>query len=209
MSVLCTDAGHGGPDSGAVWRGVREKDLNLAFTLLLNRELKQRGHQIYTTRKSDRHVPPLGIRCRLINAHHRRQAPAFDAIVSIHCNVAVTRDPDTGEYQPLPSRRGLYVIYSRESALSTQLAGKIAEQCASREIALSHRGLLSTLELGRTLAWIHKTIPTAVLIELGFMTNPDELQLLQSNDYRMQLVAAIADGIDEYLQSQDNPEEIS
>ncbi len=209
MSYLCTDAGHGGPDSGAVWQNTREKDLNLAFTLRLNQELKQRGHQIYTTRKSDAHVPPLGVRCRLVNAHHRKQAPQFDAIVSIHCNVAVTRNPSTGEYEPLPSRRGLYVIYSAESENSTRLAGRIAEKCAASNIALSHRGLLSTLELGRTLAWIHKTIPTSVLIELGFMTNPEELQLLQDEGYRQMLVTAIADGLDDYLVSRKEIEEIA
>jgi len=197
MANFCTDAGHGGPDSGAVWNVIQEKDLNLAFTLLLNEELKKRGHKVLTTRKSDRHVPPLGTRCRLINAHHRQQAPQFDAIISLHCNVAAVPDSSaSGGYRALPSRRGLYVIYSAESADSIALAQNIAERCKQAGIHLNHNGKLSTVELGRSLAWIHKTLPAAVLIELGFMTNPEELALLQSADYQQKLITAIADGIE-------------
>ncbi len=197
MANLCTDAGHGGPDSGAVWNNIKEKDLNLAFVFLLNEELKQRGHKVFTTRKSDQHAPPLGTRCRLINAHHRQKAPQFDAIISLHCNVAAVAEASApGGYRAIPSRRGLYVIYSAESADSAKLAKSIAERCAQAGIQLNHHGMLSTVELGRTLAWIHKTLPPAVLIELGFMTNPEELALLQSDEYRRTLIAAIAEGIE-------------
>lgn len=197
MANLCTDAGHGGPDSGAVWNNIREKDLNLAFVLLLNEELKNHGHHVLTTRKSDTHVPPLGTRCRLINAHYKQKAPQFDAIISLHCNVAAVPDESAaGGYRAVSSRKGLYVIYSAESVKSKQLAESISDRCRQAGIELNHQGMLSTVELGRTLAWIHKTLPPAVLIELGFMTNPEELALLQSADYRQRLIAAIVEGIE-------------
>ena len=87
MAYLFTDAGHGGSKNGAVWHDTREKDLNLLYTQDLNSTLKERGHSVYTSRISDIRVPSLGVRCRLVNEHHNQQAPAFDAIVSIHCNV--------------------------------------------------------------------------------------------------------------------------
>lgn len=100
MAVICTDAGHGGSDSGAVWNGVREKGLNLQVVLKFNQWLKQRGHRVFTTRKSDQKVPPLKTRCRLINAHHLKQNPAFDAIISIHCNVAAVLEKQRSNTYP-------------------------------------------------------------------------------------------------------------
>ena len=108
--------------------------------------------------------------------------------------------PDTsaaGGYRAVSSRKGLYVIYSAESAKSKQRAKSVSGQCAQAGIQLNHQGMLSTVELGRALAWIHKTLPPAALIELGFMTNPEELELLQSADYRRRLITAIAGGIEE------------
>ena len=179
MAKICTDAGHGGRDTGAVWQDALEKDLNLLYTLKLNTELKKRGHTVYTTRTSDLQVPPLGTRCRLVNEHHRQQAPKFDLIVSIHCNAAAINE--NGIYKAVSSRRGLYVIYSQESGASEGAARAVSEQCAADNIHLNHQGMLSTVQLGRTLAWIHKTMPPAILIELGFMTNPEELALLKSD----------------------------
>ena len=197
MAKICTDAGHGGYDTGAVWQDALEKDLNLLYTLKLNEELKKRGHILYTTPTSDVRVPPLGTRCRLINEHHRQQAPQFDLIVSLHCNAAAINE--NGVYKAVSSRRGLYVIYSHESEASRKAAMAVSEQCAAANIHLNHHGMLSTVQLGRTLAWIHKTIPHAVLIELGFMTNPEELALLKSKEYQDKMIKTLADGIENYL----------
>lgn len=199
MANLCTDAGHGGGDSGAVWGNVREKDLNLIYTMALNTELKSRGHKVYTTRNSDVNVPSLQTRCDLVNEHHRRKAPQFDAIISVHCNVAAFTDPATGEIRAAESHRGFYAIYSEESSKSKALAKALASRCAAEGITLKHDGMLSTVALRRALAWIHKTLPPAVLLELGFMTNPEELTLLQHSEYQTRLVAVIADGIESYL----------
>ncbi len=199
MAVLCTDAGHGGSDSGAVWQNVREKDINLQVVLQLNQLLKDKGHRVFTTRKSDQNVPSLRTRCRLINAHHRQKAPAFDAIVSIHCNVAARFDPLRNRYLALPERRGLYVIYSEASPTGLQLAQAIAQQCAQNGIQLAHNGLLSTIELGRSLAWIHQTLPPAILIELGFLTNPQECEQLQDPEYQQTLIRAISSGLEQGL----------
>ncbi|MGH1363454.1 MAG: N-acetylmuramoyl-L-alanine amidase [Calditrichia bacterium] len=199
MAVFCTDPGHGGRDPGAVWQNVLEKDLNLEVTLQLNEELKRRQHRILTSRKSDDHVPDLNTRCKLVNAHHRKRLPEFDAIVSVHCNVAAYRDPVSGGYVANQSTRGFHVIYSQESVDGTYLAKCMATAAEQEGILLHRGGRISTVELGRSLAWVHKTIPTAVLIELGFMTSPDELRQLRNSDYQRRLVRGIANGLDKFV----------
>ncbi|GEM_PF-6277839 len=195
MAAICIDAGHGGADPGAVWQNIREKDLNLVYALALDTELKKHGYKILMTRKNDTNVPPLLTRCRLINAHHQQKAPYFDAIISLHCNVAV--EPNT--LIANPRQKGLYVIYSAESERSIRLAETIAEQCGKDGFELNHQGLLSTVELGRSLAWIHKTLPTSVLVEMGFMTHPEELLHLQSDQYRSALVQSLAKGLSRFV----------
>ncbi len=197
MAVICTDAGHGGPDSGASWNGILEKDLNLQFVHQLNALLRQRGHTVYTTRTSDSHVIPLGLRCQLINEHQRLRKPSFDLIISMHANVAV-HHTSTG-YIPDTKPHGLYFIYDHESKPGMRLATVLTQSCRNRSIPLAYEGMLSTVELGRKLAWIHKTIPVSVLTELGFMTNPAELKRLLTPEYQEQIVHSIADGIDLYL----------
>lgn len=200
MAVFCTDAGHGKPDTGAVWNGVMEKDLNLQVVKKLNRLLKDHGHKVWTTRLSDVHVPPLKTRCRLINRHHQLKRPQFDAIISIHCNVAARWDDALNKYIALPRHKGLYAIYSAESNAGTELARHIAESASRHDITLAHHGMLSTVELGRSLAWIHQTIPTSVLVELGFLTNPEEFELLQQDGYQQKLVEAIVAGMEAFVQ---------
>ncbi len=197
MATFCTDAGHGGRDSGASWHDTMEKDLNLIYTASLNRALKKRGHTVYTTRDRDTNVPSLSTRCRLVNAHQKQKAPEFDAIISLHCNVAAYKE--NGIYKAKTDRRGFYAIYSQESQKSIKLAENIAKQCDAASIKMNHGGMLSTAQLGRSLAWIHKTTPTAVLLELGFMTNPEELALLQTADYQVKMTEALALGIENYL----------
>lgn len=200
MAIFCTDAGHGKPDTGAVWQGVMEKDLNWQVVRRLNAYLKERGHEVWTTRHDDTDVPPLKTRCRLINRHYELKRPAFDAIISIHCNVAAQWDEIKQSYIPLPKHKGLYAIYSAESASGTELAQRIADAVAQKGIPLAHHGLLSTVELGRSLAWIHQTLPPAVLVELGFLTNPEDFENLQKPDYQQQLVEAITAGLEAFAQ---------
>jgi N-acetylmuramoyl-L-alanine amidase len=201
MAFICTDAGHGGDKPGAAWGNVMEKDLNLFYVKDLNTELRERGHTVFTTRESDYNVPELSVRCKLINEHHKKKNPRFDAIISIHCNVCAKKDTGTGGYIAIENVKGFYAIYSEESTKSRSLAESIANQCKTNNIVLNHGGTISTLQLGRTLAWIHNTIPTATLLELGFMTNPLELSLLQSTDYRNKMTNILADGIEKFLKN--------
>ena len=198
MAIFCTDAGHGGSDGGAAYYGIKEKDINLQFVTGLNNELKQRGHRVFTTRTDDVEVPNLGTRCKLINTHHQKAKPSFDAIVSIHCNAAARKDTVTGKYKPVESARGLYVVYSSESDNSTKLADTLGTLFSENSIALNHGGKVSTLQLGRTLAWIHKTVPPAVLIELGFLTNRDDSTLLKSPDHIEKLIMLVSDGLEQF-----------
>ena len=198
MATFCTDAGHGGRDPGASWNGVLEKDLTLEYTLDINDLLLRRGHTLLTTRNSDSNVPSLSTRCKLINTHHQQGSPRFDAIISIHCNVAAYKST-SGQYVANQSARGFFGVYSRSSIRGRDLAQSIANSVSNAGVVLKNGGKMSTVELGRSLAWIHQTLPTAVLLELGFLTRPEELALLRDPAYRKKLTRAIVDGIEGFI----------
>jgi len=130
----------------------------------------------------------------LVDLSHK---PRFDLIISLHCNVAVKKNKS--EYLPILDEWGFYAIFDDESTKGRQLAQSLANSCGENGISLYQHGLLSTVQLGRRLAWIHKTNPVSVLTELGFMTNEQELQLLLTATYQQKLIRSLADGIDHYL----------
>lgn len=196
MYRVCIDPGHGAGDNGAVYKGVQEKDLNLSVSKLLVLQLKDRGFDVEMTRIDDANSPSLSRRIRTVNQAHGKRP--YDAIISIHCNAAAWRAKD-GTIKVNPRSRGLFCIHHAKSGKGIHLSACIANTVARDGMQLRGDGIISTQELGRELAWIHKTQPVATLVELGHMTNHNELLLLQDPHYQDQLAASICKGIDLYL----------
>ena len=113
--------------------------------MAFNDELKKGGHQVWTTRKTDQHVPNLTTRCQLINAHHSQGTPKFDAIISLHCDVAAYRSASSGRYMANEAVRGFYAIYSRESIQGRDLAKSIANEAKGNGIAVKDGGKMTIL----------------------------------------------------------------
>ena len=104
----------------------------------------------------------------------------------------------TGKYKPVEDARGLYVVYSSESDKSKKLADTLGTLFSGNHVPLNHGGKVSTVQLGRSLAWIHKTVPPAVLIELGFLTNRDDSKLLSDSGYIKKLIVLVSDGLEQF-----------
>ena len=163
--VIVLDPGHGGRDSGAVGiNGIQEKDIVLAVgkeVIRLNRELYNDGLDIYLTRYSDTLVS-LGNRTKLAKA---LQADVF---LSIHCNQAVGNNRARGieVYQfPYNENTG-NGFQERSEAISTSLLtgfqGSLGYRIRGRKYA--------NFQVLRDL----QSICPAILLEIGFLSNPDE-----------------------------------
>src|SRR5690606_35510187 len=77
--TIIVDAGHGGKDPGAVVKGVREADINLAVAKLLRTELEKRGYKVLLTRETDVYKT-LQERPKLASDNKG------DLFISLHCN---------------------------------------------------------------------------------------------------------------------------
>lgn len=178
--TVVLDAGHGGSASGAVYEGIKEKDLTLAITLKLYQLLADQGYRVILTRADDSSVD-LYERAGIANA---AQADIF---VSIHCN-ATTVSPDYD---------GLYTYYFPGSTRGQRLANAIQiEACAAT--GARDRGLMSN-----NFVVLRETEMPAVLVETGFMTCHWELMNLSNPTYQKAMAAGIANGIIRYLNTLD------
>ncbi|WP_438348999.1 N-acetylmuramoyl-L-alanine amidase CwlD [Paenibacillus sp. FA6] len=188
--VISLDAGHGGPDGGAVSRqGVIEKDINLAITLYLRDYLQQSGAIVKMTREGDydlaspetkgyskRKTEDLKQRVRVIEEEQS------DLFISVHMN-------------SIPSNRwrGAQVFYYPSHPDNADLAALMQEEMK--------RNLENTDRIAKTVNTVYilqaLKIPSA-LVEVGFLSNTEEAMLLKDEKYQRKVAASIYKGILRY-----------
>ncbi|MFD2043698.1 N-acetylmuramoyl-L-alanine amidase [Ornithinibacillus salinisoli] len=173
--TIVLDPGHGGKDPGAIGHnGVLEKDIILSTTRKIAEHLRSTGANVILTRTDDYFVS-LDERIEVSNINEA------DAFLSIHYN--------SFSMQSVGGFNTYY--YSNETdlglaqAIHTSLAG---------EIKLRNRGIIRD-----DYRVLRKNNSPAVLIELGFITNSNDLVVIQTEDYQNRVAKAITTGIKEYL----------
>ena len=190
--IVYLDAGHGGYDPGASYFGISEKSLTLAIQSRVKAKLEAEGYQVVTTRTSDTFVD-LTDRSRAANASES------DIFVSIHINAAGSSDVqgiETYYYQPYaeyPSRiNAAYHANPTRLSMSDTLANAIQSSLINATGA-QNQGVKR-----RTFAVLRETTAPAVLLELGFLSNPQEAARLTTSAYQETLANAIVAGIKRY-----------
>jgi N-acetylmuramoyl-L-alanine amidase len=192
------DAGHGGDEPGAIGpNGLTEKALNLAVVLQVKDILERSGATVVLTRTSDYRVT---LRTRgLIGTN--LQPPVF---VSIHHNAepdGAWPGPGTETYYQIASassKRLAGLIYEEVvAALAPEQVAWVADTDAGAKYRLTSSGGDYYGILSRTEGI------TAVLAELGFITNAPEAALLATTAYQETEAAAVARGIIRYISTQD------
>ena len=190
--VVYLDAGHGGYDPGASYFGISEKSLTLAIQSRVKAKLEAEGYQVVTTRTSDTYVD-LTDRSRAANASES------DIFVSIHINASgssAAQGIETYYYQPYaeyPSRiNATYHANPTRLRMSDTLANAIQSSLINATGA-QNQGVKR-----QTFAVLRETTAPAVLLELGFLSNPQEAARLNTSAYQETLANAIVAGIKRY-----------
>jgi len=190
--VVVIDAGHGGKDEGAKYKGVQEKMLTLDVALRLEQILHARGYLVVQTRTEDVFVP-LPERAAIANSV---KGPAI--FVSIHFNQGSGRDiagietfyadnkvPLTDDWTWIGFFSQTEPFDSGED-LAAEVQYAVVLKTGARDRGIRARHLYVTR---------HTRLP-AILVEGGFITNRMESHLLNDDDYADSLAAGIADGIE-------------
>ena len=188
--LIVLDPGHGGSDPGMIGvDGLEEKGINLSVTLLLKEKLEKKGYRVVLTRESDKGLYDDSAQNKKAQDLQRRialideNAPALT--VSVHQN----------SYHD-PQVKGPQVFYYKTSPEGKELAADL------------QNSLNTVLEVerpreikGNTSYYLLKRSKGIVVIaECGFLTNPEEAELLQTKEYQEKVAAALEEGISGYLQ---------
>ena len=178
------DPGHGGLDNGASAGGIYEADLNLKISFALKEELENRGAKVYMTRIDDQDMTRR-------DHHYSKQDDMYlrvkkideykcDYLISIHLNST-----------PSSSTWGSQVFYYQKSEKGERLANEI--QSSMKEVTGSPKRIS-----GASFRVLKATKTLGVLIECGFISNPNERGQLQSSKYHQKLAIKICEGLENY-----------
>lgn len=178
--VIVIDAGHGSHAPGAVKMGVSEKNIDLAIVQQLKAlfDADTRNIRVYYTRTEDTN-PTLDQRVQLANKSDA------DLFISVHNN-----SDGSGTFT---KTKGTQVMYSEsdDSELSSKKLAEICLKTVVDTLGSENRGLLK----GDSIYIIRTSKVPVALVEVGFMTNYTELDLLKSEAYQKKAAEGIYEAI--------------
>lgn len=175
--IVVVDPGHGGRDPGAVANGIQEKDVVLPISFAAGRELQRLGYVVYYTRTQDVEID-LEPRVRLA------EQVRANAFVSVHANSLASWSSHVN---------GIETFFAPGSRLGRELAELVQNEVISATGARD-RGVKSA-----RFYVIHRTTMPSILVETGFVTNPQEAANLANPAYQQKLGEAIARGVHQFL----------
>lgn len=179
--IVVVDAGHGGKDPGAVYGGVKEKDLNLDIANRLNKLLINEGIKTYMTRESDTYID-LYSRSGLANKVNA------DLLVSVHNNAGSSKySGSMALYYPSSSKT--------KGNLSSVEFANIVQRNMVQSLGTTNLGIVSRPNL----AVLRTANMPAVIAEIGYMTNSRELNMLKTAAYKQKAAEALKKAVIESL----------
>ncbi len=192
-TTIIIDPGHGGEDGGASseYSKFLEKDINLEISKDLSVLLECAGYKTIMTRTDDNDISDkeASTRKRKISDMHNRLkiAQKYDQsiLISIHQNKF-----SDSKYH------GTQVFFSQNNENSRSLAESI--QVATKDI-LDRQNERNIKAAGKNIYLLHNCSCPAVLVECGFLSNPNEAENLNNPKYQKQVSFAIFAGVCKYF----------
>lgn len=173
---IVVDPGHGGADKGGQSLGLPESHLVMLYSQDITTQLRARGYEVYMTRTADRDVD---------NTKRAEFANGLRAafFLSVHANASANmtvRGPLT--LYAKPSDKGRAIAEMLQMALVRVLGGRKDAVYPDVKPFVNYDYLTV----------LRKTDMPAVMLELGFMTNPVEIKKLESPIIRMEVAQEVA-----------------
>lgn len=190
--TIVLDAGHGYPDQGAESvNGITEASLNLIITKKIQSLLEQSGCNVILTRSDENGIYDLDsntLREKKVSDIKNRvrigNESSADAFISIHLN----KIPQSKYY-------GWQTFFKQNNEKSEQLAKSIQEELNS---SIQKENKREALKITGKYIIDHVEIPITI-VECGFLSNIEELNLLQQDEYQNKLSWGIYNGIMDYF----------
>ena len=195
--VIVIDAGHGGEDGGTQSAdGILEKDINFKISLKLEKKLKDEGFDTVMVRDSDKLIYDdncTNMRSKKSSDIHNRldimKKYADCIFISIHQN-----------YFTQSKYSGAQVFHRPEHEQSRTLAESIQKSIVN---SIQNDNTRQIKSCTSDVYLIHNAVSTAVMVECGFLSNPEEAEKLNDDAYQQKMALAIAEGLKNYLNTKE------
>jgi len=182
--TIYIDPGHGGKDSGTTYKNILEKDINLIISKKIEKYLTEKGATIYLTREIDKDLSTTTVnrkrndltnRAKLINESN------CDMYISIHLN-----------YISNSKWQGLQIFYNNKNKENELIANKLTSYLKDYSSNIRE-------PKKENIYYMYKQIKVpGILIELGFLSNPNDRYRLTREEYQDKLAQNIANSIEKY-----------
>lgn len=184
--TIYLDPGHGGIDSGTTYKKIYEKDINLLLCQKLKDSLKEKGATVYLTRETDKDLA-------LNNAKNRKRSDLIsraylinktkpDMYISIHINHL-----SNSKY------KGLQIFYNSKNKENKIIAESLTKHIKEKTWNVRKPKMNNTY-------YMYKNITSpGILIEVGFLSNPDDRYRLTHEEYQDKIISNITYGIESYF----------
>lgn len=177
--VIVLDAGHGGEDKGANVGKIYEKDITLKIADYAEEELRFRGFKVIKTRDEDKLVP-------LADIGKIANAASADLFVSVHIN-----------FNNDSIYKGVSTYYYAPNGYQEKERIRLAETIQKELVKSDNwedRGILS-----ENFQVLRETKMPSVLLECGFLSNPQDRSKLTKDEVLKNFAVNIANGVENYL----------
>lgn len=190
--VVVIDAGHGGEDGGAVSAdGVAESHINLAIAKRVENLLLFMGQETVMTRTGEDAVysdDAATLREKKVSDLHNRVSMVNEQENAVLCSIHQNSLPTH------PSVHGAQVFYN--AIAPGQDMAEAVQQILNQTVNAGNEKAAKPMD-GSVYLMKNSKAPS-ILVECGFMSNGNEVQLLQSDEYQLRLSTCIAVGIRQY-----------
>ena len=189
QKMIVVDAGHGGRDPGMVGvGGLKEDGVNLAIAKKLKGQLEQNGYTVIMTREDENGLYEEGALNMKVQDLEKRISVIDES------NALLTISIHQNSYEDA-SVKGPQVFYYEDSLEGERLARAIQERMNQELSPSSPREAKGN----KTYYLLKNSSGVVNIVECGFLTNPDEAGLLQTEEYQERVAKAIVDGIQSYM----------
>ena len=184
--TIYLDPGHGGIDSGTTYKKIYEKDINLLLCQKLRDALEEKGATVYLTRETDKDLA-------LNNAKNRKRSDLIsraylinkskpNMYISIHVN-----------HLSNTKYKGLQIFYNTKNKENKIIAESLTEYIKEKTWNVRTPKANNTY-------YMYKNInPPGVLIEVGFLSNPDDRYRLTHEEYQNKIISNLTYSIEKYF----------
>ena len=183
--TIYLDPGHGGRDPGAIYKELKESNINLEITLKLKTELEKNGAIVYLTRNGDYDLSK-------INATNHKKSDLSQRAKMINeseCNMYISIHLNS---DPSPTWYGTQIFYTTKNEENKKIA-EIMQKNIKNNLNTDRK-----IKQLKNMYLFDRIKKPGILVEAGFISNANDRYLLKQEEYQQKLAQTITESIVEY-----------